>query len=182
MQLPKKTSIGLFLWVLLGLIPAGAQTKIGYVNWEDLLKSAPQIKVARDKLDAEFRPRNEDIEAEEKKLRELEERLIRDAATMNEEQRQSLERQVRSLRRAVQHDREDLREEIDYRVQEVRQRVEQEIYEIVRQFAQDNGYDLIIPGPALYASDAINLTEQLLERLRTSFDNGAGAQENLEPQ
>ncbi len=169
-----RTSLAL-LPLLVTLAPAWAQTKIGYVDWEELIESAPQIGVARDRLDAEFRPRNEAIEDNEKELREMEEKLVRDAAVMSEEVRQTLERAIRALRRDVQRDKEDLREELDYRLQEERQRVEQEIYEIVRRFAEDNGYDLIIPGPALYASDAVNLTEQLLARLRSSFEATAAA-------
>lgn len=168
-----RISRALLLPLLITLTSAWAQTKIGYVDWEELIESAPQIGVARDRLDAEFRPRNETIEDSEKQLREMEERLIRDAAVMSEEQRQILERSIRTLRRDVQRDKEDLREELDYRLQEERQRVEQEIYEIVRRFAEDSDYDLIIPGPALFASDAINLTEQLLERLRSSFESTA---------
>ncbi len=172
---------GLLLAALAAVAPAQAQTKIGYVDWEELLRNAPQIEIARDQLDAEFRPRNQAIEANEKRLRELEERLIRDAAVMSEEVRSTLERQIRGLRRDVQRDKEDLREELDYRLQEQRQRVEQEIYEIVRRFAEDSGYDLIIPGPALYASDAINLTEQLLERLRESFERATPTQDSPGP-
>ena len=156
------------LTVLLGAAsPLWAQTKIGYVDWEEILRNAPQIGTAKAKLEAEFSEQNAAIEAAEVNLRELEERLVRDAAVMGEEQRQILERNIRNQRRDVQREKEDLREEIDFSLQEERQRVEEEIYEIVRQFAQSEGYDLIIPGPALFASDQINLTKQLLDRLRT---------------
>lgn len=152
---------------------AWAQTKIGYVDWEEILRNAPQIGTAKAKLEAEFSDQNAAIERQEQNLRELEERLVRDAAVMSDEQRQLLERTVRNQRRDVQREKEDLREEIDFSLQEERQRVEQEIYEIVRQFAQAEGYDLIIPGPALFASNQVNLTEQLLERLRKSSPEDA---------
>ncbi|MDJ0653242.1 MAG: OmpH family outer membrane protein [Xanthomonadales bacterium] len=148
---------------------AYSQTRVGYVDWEELIKSAPQIQVARDKLDTEFRAKNEAIAEKERDLLDREERLLRDSAVMSSEIRERQEREIRTLRRDVQREKEDLREELDYRLQEERQRVEEEIYDIVRAFAEENGFDLIIPGPALYASDAINLTGQLLQRLRVSF-------------
>jgi outer membrane protein len=171
----------LLLTALLSAMPIWGQTpgnegaaipaaKIGYVDFGRLVESAPQIAVARDQLDAEFRPRNEAIDANEQSLRELEERFQRDAAIMASSEVQSMERRIRALRRDVQRDRQDLADELDFRLNEETQRVEEEIYEIVRNFARENGYDLILPGPALYASDTINLTDELLARLRTEAD------------
>ena len=81
-----------------------------------------------------------------------------------------VERRIRALRRDVQRDRQDLADELDFRLNEETQRVEEEIYEVVRNFARENGYDLILPGPALFASDTINLTDDLLARLRSEAD------------
>jgi outer membrane protein len=144
----------------------GQQTKIGYVDWKRLVESAPQIQIARDKLDAEFRPRNETIEADEAILREMEVRLQRDGIVMGPTEEQALQRQIRSLSRTVQRDKEDLAEELDYRLTEERQQVEDEIYKIIMVFAKEKGYDIILPGPTLFVNDEINLTDRLLERLR----------------
>ena len=167
MQLRINKSI--LLLMTLSLLAGGAQaqqTKIGYVDWKRLVESAPQIQIARDKLDAEFRPRNEAIEADEAILREMELRHQRDGDIMGLPEKQALERQIRSLRRTVQRDKEDLAEELDYRLTEERQTVEDEIYKIIRVFARENGYDLILPGPMLFVNEEINLTDQLLVRLR----------------
>ena len=151
---------------LLAASAQAQQTKIGYVDWKRLVESAPQIQIARNKLDAEFRPRNETIEADEAILREMDARYQRDGAIMGLAEKQGLERQMRSLRRTAQRDKEDLAEELDYRLTEERQRVEDEIYKIIKVFAVEKGYDLILPGPTLYVRDAINLTDRLLVRLR----------------
>ncbi len=151
---------------------ASAETKIGYVDWPRLVESAPQITSARDRLTQEFQTRNDQIAREEERLRELEDRLQRDLAVMSDSQAQNLERDIRSLRRDVQREREDLAEELDFRLQEERQKVESRIYDIVRDFAQENGFDLIVPGPALYVSDTMNLTDELIQRLQEAPANG----------
>lgn len=161
------------LLIMLCLAPtawAQINNKIGYVNWEELLQSAPQIQSVKDQLTTEFESRKDQITLDETRLSQLEEQLIRDSALMSDAIRVETERRIRELRRNVQRDKEDLRVELDYRLDSKRQQVEDEIYSVVREFAQENGYDLIIPGPALYASDSINLTEQLLERLQQSFE------------
>jgi outer membrane protein len=162
----------MLLLMTLSLLAGGAhaqQTKIGYVDWKRLVESAPQIQIARDKLDAEFRPRNETIEADEAILREMEQRHQRDIAVMGLTEAQALERQIRSLRRTVQRDKEDLAEELDYRLTEERQQVEDEIYKIIMVFAKEDGYDLILPGPMLYVNEEINLTDKLLVRMRAAY-------------
>lgn len=162
--------------MILGLILGSAQaqqTKIGYVDWKRLVESAPQIQIARDKLDAEFRPRNETIEADEAILREMEVRLQRNGIIMGPTAEQALQRQIRSLSRSVQRDKEDLAEELDYRLTEERQLVEDEIYKIIRVLAREQGYDLIIPGPTLFVNEKINLTDRLLDRLRASHEKPA---------
>lgn len=163
------------LILLLALLPAAVAwgqeraAKIGYVNLNIVVESAPQIALAKDRLDDEFRPSYESIEEREGELRRLEERWQRDSAIMSQSETRTLEQRIRALRRDVQRDREDLADELDFRLNEMRQRVEDEIYEILRQFALENDYDLILPGPALYASEAIDLTDELLARLRTDF-------------
>jgi len=168
----------IILSLLLALVPEAplraqdldvSGTKIGYVDWSRLVESAPQITVARDMLDAEFRPRNEEIEARESELRGLEERLQRDSAIMSASEIRNLEQRIRAVRRDVQRDREDLIDELDFRLNEERQRVQDRIYEIVRSFALENDYDLILPGPAVYASESIDLTDELIARLRSEF-------------
>ncbi len=152
--------------------PAWGQdsARIGYVNWDEITQSAPQIQYVKDKLTIEFDNRKNQIADDEETLSQLEERLVRDSSLMTDSVRIETERSIRELRRKVQRDKEDLRVELEYRLDSERQQVEDEIYKVVTDFAQENGYDLIIPGPALYASDSINLTEQLLERLRVSFE------------
>jgi outer membrane protein len=163
------------MFLLLALLPAASSwaqsgAKLGYVDWTRLVESAPQIALARDKLDAEFRPRNELIEASEAELRQLEEQFQRDNAIMGAGEVRSLEQRIRTLRRDVQRNREDLADELDFRINEERQRVEDEIYEIVRTFAVSNEYDLILAGRALFVSDAIDLTDELLGQLRSTPD------------
>ncbi len=40
----------------------------------------------------------------------------------------------------------------------------------VEALAEDEGYDLVVGQGALYASDAVNLTERVLERMEANYD------------
>ena len=61
---------------VLGAGPATAQQlRVGYVDMKQVLDNAPQVLAGREKLDLEFRPRNETIEFQERQVQSMEDRL-----------------------------------------------------------------------------------------------------------
>ncbi|MEM9532141.1 MAG: OmpH family outer membrane protein [Pseudomonadota bacterium] len=147
-----------------------AQGRIGYVNFDQLLENSPQRAARLDTLTRRFESRALANQENERELAELEDRLVRDAAIMGEARREALERQVRTLRRQVQRDKEDLLEEMEFARNEELTKLTDEIYQVVERWAKLNDYDLILASPALYYSESIDLTERLLEELNKAHD------------
>jgi len=51
-----------------------------------------------------------------------------------------------------------------------------EINDAVVAFAREQGYDIIVPSPVVYASARVDITDQVLDRLRKQFrEKPAGA-------
>lgn len=163
--------IRLGIWLLLapGLLLAQETPKIGYVDMKRLLDNAPQVVASREQLDREFRPRNEAIIADESRLSRLEQELA-DAENLDEEERLDREREIRNLQRSIERRREDLREEFNFRRNAAAKSVKDEIDLAVQAVAREQGYDLVLSSPVVYASDAINITDQILEFLRGGYD------------
>ncbi len=160
------------LWgVLLGLtILASAeaqQLRIGYVDMKRVLDNAPQVVAGRERLDQEFRGRNDAIEMDEMRAAALEVRLQQ--GDMTDDSRLLAERELRDLRRSVQRRKEDLRDELSFRRTEEVQSLEAEINLAVEEIAQRNGFDLIISSPVVYASPALDITDMILEQLEIEF-------------
>lgn len=150
-------------------VSAQAQSvQIGYVNMKQVLDLAPQVVAGREKLDLEFRPRNEEIEAEEAQMQALEQTLS--SGDLDDEQRARLERDVRELRRGINRQREDLRDELSFRRTEEVQRLEDQINQAVQEIAQRYGYELVISSPVVYASPNLDITDLILEQLQAEFD------------
>ncbi|MFK7955209.1 MAG: OmpH family outer membrane protein [Lysobacterales bacterium] len=149
------------------LTPSGAlaQGKIGYVDFEYLMENSPQVRVRKAGIQERFAQRYQELDADERELEDLEDRLVRDTAVMSEERRQALERQVRNMRRDLLRDKEDLADELQIAHDEELKKVTEEIYAIVERYARDQQYDLILASPALYYSESIDLTSRLLEQL-----------------
>lgn len=161
-------------WLILGLglllsAQAPAQNlRIGYVNMKEVLDNAPQVVTGRDKLDLEFRPRNDAIEREEAQAEGLERRL--QLGDLGAEERNRLERELRELRRSIERQREDLRDELSFRRTEEVQRLEDQINLAVQDIAESYGYDLVLSSPVIYASPALDITPLILERLQEEHD------------
>lgn len=160
--------LALFLGLFLSAHAPAQELRIGYVNMKDVLDNAPQVITGRDKLDLEFRPRNDAIEREEAEAERLETQLQRGDLGMDDRAR--LERDLRELRRSIKRQREDLRDELSFRRTEEVQRLEDQINLAVQEIAESYGYDLVLSSPVVYANPALDITDLILQRLQEEHD------------
>lgn len=143
-----------------------AETKIGFVNPIKVLENAPQAASARAQLEKDFQPRKEEIIAAQKKVQQMEQNLVRDADTMSESTRQSLERDIISQKRDLRRVQDEYREDLNLRRNEELSELQREISKVIKQIAEEGKYDLIVGEAVIYASEAIDITSKVLERLK----------------
>lgn len=146
----------------------GQVLRIGYVNMKEVLDNAPQVIAGREKLDLEFRPRNDTIESEEIRVAGMEQRLQQ--GDLTDEARNRLEREIREIRRNINRQKEDLRDELSFRRTEEVQQLEDQINIAVQQIARNHGYDLILSSPVVYADEALDITDLILQQLQLEFE------------
>ena len=149
--------------------PAMAQQlRVGYVDMKQVLDNAPQVLAGREKLDLEFRPRNETIEFQERLVQTMDDRL--QMGDLTEDARTRLDRELREMRRNVNRQKEDLRDELSFRRTEEVQKLEEQINLAVQEIARDNGYDLILSSPVIYADPSLDITQLILDQLRLEYE------------
>lgn len=158
----------LVLFTVVATPATAQQLRVGYVDMKQVLDNAPQVLAGREKLDLEFRPRNETIEFQERQVQTMEDRLA--MGDMAGDARTRLERELREMRRNVNRQKEDLRDELSFRRTEEVQKLEDQINQAVEQIARDNGYDLILSSPVVYADPTLDITELVLDQLRVEFE------------
>lgn len=159
------------LMVILVLSPLTARAqelRIGYVDQKRLLDTAPQVVNAREELDQEFRPRNEALIADEARLNRLQQELEEDEI-LDPEERMNREREIRNLRRSIQRRREDLAEELRFRINSEKNSLEETIAIAVREVAREGDYDLVLTSPVAYASESIDITDEVMDWLEADF-------------
>ena len=158
-------------------VPAGAQDlKIGVVNIPALLQNSPQTKAAMEALEEEFAPRQREILAKQKEYEELATKFQKDAAVMGETERRNMETELRNLQREVTRLQNEYREDLNLRQNEEMSSLQVSLFQEIQGYAAQEGYDLIVGDGVLYASNAVNITEQVLRAVEANFQATSAAQ------
>jgi outer membrane protein len=159
-------------------LPAMAQeVKIGVVNIPVLLEQAPQARVAMAALEEEFQPRQREILAKQTEFKDLSEKVQRDIAVMGETERRNAEKELRDLQREVTRLQSEFQEDLNLRRNEELGNLQRSLLKEVQDYAQSAGFDLIVGDGVLYASSAVNITENVLRAMEANFQatgNAAG--------
>jgi outer membrane protein len=152
-------------------LPASAQQdlKIGVVNIPVLMERSPQTKAAMDALQEEFAPRQREFLAKQKEYEDLAAKVQKDLAVMGETERRNAEKNLRDLQREVSRLQNEFREDLNLRQNEELGILQRSLLKEVQDYAQQEGFDLVVGDGVLFASTAVNITEEVLRTVEANF-------------
>lgn len=149
-------------------IALAVEARVAFVNINFVMEQSPQAEAALSALEKEFSPRDAELVAERDALRQMQERLERDADVMGAEQRAELERNFRNRSREFKRAQDMFSEDLNVRRNEELGRLQRLVQNVILEIAQQEKYDLVVTERnVLFASERINITEKVLERLKT---------------
>lgn len=146
-----------------------AETNIGFVDTARVLKQAPQAEQARKKLESEFAPRDKKIIEMQKQLKDMEDELSKNVSVMSDLVRKKKEREIISQKRDIKRAKEEFNEDLNIRRNEELTKLQKLVYETIVNLAREKNYDIILGDNVLYSSDRVDITDDVLERLRENF-------------
>lgn len=138
---------------------------IGFVDIAYLIDHSPQSLQARERLEAEFLPRQQELT----ELREERSRVESDSTGVDNEDSELLqrgERDIRSIERRIQRLEQAFREDLNIKRNNELKSVRTRVLESVAVFARQEGFDLILTDGVLFASASVDVTQRVLEQLR----------------
>lgn len=153
-------------------MPALAEVRVGVVNIAKLMEEAPQAREAQSRIESEFAPREKEVVALQREIRDQEERLGRDGAVMSEAERTKLERDVLGLRRDLNRAQDEFRDDLNIRRNDALSKLQKVMYEATLTLAKEEGYDVILGQGVVYASDKVDITPMVLKKLNADFRPG----------
>jgi outer membrane protein len=160
--------VSISLFCIFGVGIAQAQ-KIAYVNTEKVVKKSPQSASILKALEAEFKKRNNSLLSGRKKLKKLEGKLTKDRAIMSSSEAKNIEQDIRRLRRELNNSSAEFREDLNLRRSEEINRLLRKISEVVVAIGKRDKIDMIMSAGVAYASDSIDISDQVLKQLQQDF-------------
>ena len=151
-------------------LPAAAQEmKIGVVSLPALIERAPQTKAAMDALQEEFAPRQREFQAKQKEYEDLAAKIQKDLAVMGETERRNAQKEVRELERDLARMQDEFQEDLNLRQNEEYGKLQRDMLKEVQDFAEAQGYDLIVGDGVLYVTSAVNITDDVLRAVEANY-------------
>ena len=163
-----KVILGIALVGAFSLPAAAQELKVGVVNIQALMEQAPQTKTAMDALQEEFAPRQREFAAKQKEFEELQVKAQKDYAVMGETERSNAERELRDLQREVTRLQTEFREDLNLRQNEELGKLQRALLKEVQNYAEAEGYDLIVGDGVLFASTTVNITDNVLQSVEAN--------------
>lgn len=156
--------LALFVLSLFAAVPVMAQSKIGFVNADRVVRESAPAARALKKLEKEFEKREQDLQKTSKQLQSLEDMLEKNSVTLSEAERRNREREFSDLSREFQRRQREYREDRTQRQNDELAGVAERANRAIRQIAEAEHFDLILQE-AVYFSPAIDITDKVLKLL-----------------
>ncbi len=160
----KQLAVSLILASACVVAPAVADTKIGFVNTERLLREAPLSVAAQKKLEREFAGRDQELQKLAKQARDLQAQLDKDGVTMSDSDRKSKERELGNLNRELQRQGREFREDLNLRRNEELGHIQERARKAITDIAKAEKFDIIVEQ-AVYVDPKNDITDRVMKAL-----------------
>jgi outer membrane protein len=151
-----------------GLLQAQtAGGKLGVLNLQEAIQNTGEGKKVFAEIQKKYTPRQQDLQRQQQEINALQDQLQRQAATLSDEERVRLTRELEDKQTIFKRATEDANADYNADTQDAFRRIGQKMVRIVNEYAQQNGFALIIDDaqlPVYYVAQEIDLTEEMVRR------------------
>jgi outer membrane protein len=147
--------------------PAATHSKIGVINIQEAIGSTAEGKKAFADLSKKYQPRQQELQRLQQEIQAINDQLTKQAATLSDEEQRRLNRDLEDKQKLLKRSTEDAQADFSSDRDEAIRRIGQKMVRIIGEYAQQNGYSLIVDDaqiPVYYAAKDINLTEEIVKR------------------
>lgn len=140
--------------------------KIGVVNTEKILRESSFALQTQKRIEQEFIPRDDEIKKMMAEARILQDKLEKNVATIELDERQNMERNLANLSRKYQRAQKQLREDFSARQNEEYSIILDRINKVISKLAEAEKIDLILQlQDSVYRSQRIDITDKIIKLL-----------------
>lgn len=138
--------------------------KIGYVNFDKIMRDSKAATEAEKKISEEFKKRDEELQKLSDNLRKKLQDADKNAAVMSDTDRANSEKELSDLEMQLNRKRRDFQEDLNRRRSDNLKSIISKVNTSIHNIAAKEGYDLILQD-AVTVSDRVDVTPKVIEEL-----------------
>ena len=163
-----------------GSLFAQGTTKVAVISVQGAIVGTKDGQKAAQELEGKFAGKRKDFDQRQSEITGLQDQLRKGSNTMAEDKRTQLERDIDEKTKRLNRDYQDVNEEWNSEQQKLLQSLGQRMMAVIEKYAKDNGYSMVLDvsnpnTPVLYASSAIDITQDIISLYDKSSTNGGPA-------
>ena len=161
------------------MVHAQTPTKVAIIHVQNAILQTKDGQKAAADLQARFAPKKADLDKKQADIAALQDTLRKGSATMSEEAKAKLMRDIDANNKSLQRDTEDAQADLDQEQGKIMQELGNKVMAVLEKYATANGYALVLDvsnpqTPVLWASQTIEITGDIV-KLYDQANPGAAA-------
>src|SRR5262249_50776744 len=121
-----------------------APTKVAIINVQQAILQTKDGQKASADLQAKFMPRRQQLDKKQADIQAQQEQMKKGSATMSDEAKQKLTREIDSNTKSLQRDGEDFEADVNQEEGKIMQDLGQKLMDVVIKYATQNGYAMVL--------------------------------------
>jgi outer membrane protein len=166
-----KKIIVVFPALVLGMaamVHAQTPSKVAIINVQNAILQTKEGQKAATELQGRFAPKKAALDKKQGEIATLQDQLRKGSATMSEEAKAKLMRDIDAGNKSLQRDTEDAQADLDAEQGKLMQELGGKVMVVLEKFATGNGYALVLDvsnpqTPVLWAASAIDITNEIVK-------------------
>ena len=147
---------------------AQAPTKVAIIHVQNAILSTKDGQKAAGDLSSRFAPKKSELEKRQTEISGLQDQLKKGSATLSEDAKAKLMRDIDSGNKSLQRETEDAQADLDQEQGKIMQELGNKVMAVIEKYATQNGYALVLDvsnpqTPVLWAASAIDITNDIVK-------------------
>jgi outer membrane protein len=155
-------------------------TKIAIIHVQNAILSTKDGQKAAADLQALFSPRQQELEKKRAELTALQDQLRKGSATMSEDAKTKLMRDIDATTTRVNRDTQDAQSDLDESQGKLMQELGGKMMAVMEKYATQNGFAVVLDvsnpqTPVLWAASAVDITNDIVKLYDQAYPGGSAA-------
>ena len=143
-------------------------TKVAIIHVQNAILQTKDGQKAAGELQGRFKPKKDGLDKKQADIAALQDTLRKGSATMSEDAKAKLMRDIDANNKSLQRDTEDAQADLDQEQGKIMQELGGKVMAVLEKFATANGYALVLDvsnpqTPVLWAASAIDITGDIVK-------------------